>query len=153
LLDAIDEVIGSDVAPSNRGRHLGQVLAQWRDRIVGGYQAVRGRDAHGGTGRWAVHAVSGGNGGNGGNGWNPGANGAGFSASENWDQQDRSGERPVAGAKAPTVPTVPTIAGSAQPDLTNLPIDDVASGWTAGPDDGMPEQPGRRAPKRSGGMA
>ena len=154
LLDAIDEVIGTDVAPGNRGRHLGQVLAQWRDRIVGGYQAVRGRDAHGGTGRWAVHAVDGGgSGGNGGNGWNPGANGGGFSSeSDRGDGDDGKGV--VTSAKAPTAPTVPTTGDVMAPaGLLALPINNVAFGWTAGPDDGMPEQPGRRASKRSGGGA
>ncbi|MFO1076669.1 MAG: hypothetical protein U1E73_02975 [Planctomycetota bacterium] len=147
LLDAIDEVIGSDVVPGNRCRRLGQVLAQWRDRIVGGHQAVRGRDAHAGTSRWAVLAP--GDGGNGGNGGNPGATRATFPVGE--DPHDEKQGR--TSAKVPTVPTVPTIgeeeAPAAQPRI--LPLNDVVWQVTAGPDDGMPEQPGRHSAKRPRG--
>ncbi|MBZ0152911.1 MAG: hypothetical protein K8J09_15410 [Planctomycetes bacterium] len=145
LLNAIDEAIGADVAPQNRGRKLGQLLSTYRDRVVGGFKVGR-RSGHAGTHRWSVSRTTpsdSGDGGNGGNGGNPAAN---RGPGENQVQgcaavQTPASCQPPSSHRSHRSHHLPAAPGPSQGQLPD-------SGWSLGmfgnPDDGLPEQPGGR---------
>lgn len=54
ILEAAEELVGSDVAPGNMARMLGRVLASWRDRIVGGMAFRDTGKGQGGSSKWQV---------------------------------------------------------------------------------------------------
>lgn len=147
LIDAIDEVVGSDVAPANRGRRLGVVLSQWRDRIVAGYQAVRGHDAAGGTARWSVLVNDGTPAGvDSGSSGSSGSTDATRARSPLVEHTEHRPDGRHAGAEAPIAPTAPTA-----PTGSTAPTSQFSHSYMVGPDDGLPEQPGGRRGRTESG--